>query len=212
MMTPSTNPAPKAPARVSLEPNGSRQGMLDGAWWPRSRDPVPELSALIGALTDLIGPVHRIGLNHATWDSHPRRVVARGHVVKLGWYGPNDANAVRIFGSRPHHLDLLLVPPDTAEAPAEAAMATATDATSRVRATDVLTAHGIAPSAPAVSAAPANGAAPEAAEPAAHAATGRRPRTGPLRTASAHDATRKNGNRTNGNQRPERGTADGGKP
>jgi hypothetical protein len=135
--------APEPHVRLSLEPHGSRQGMLDGAWWPRSRDPIPELKALVGALTAKGGAVYRIGLNHATWDSHPRRVTAGGHVVKLGWYGPTDAHAIRVFGDRAHHLDLLLVPPSAKPARAAAAMATATDATSRARATEVLAAHGI---------------------------------------------------------------------
>jgi hypothetical protein len=117
--------------------------MLDGAWWPRSRDPLSELPALIGELAARLGAVFRIGLNHGSWDTQPRQIVTGGRVVKLGWYGPTDAHAIRVFGDRRHHLDLLLVPPETAAASAEAAMATASDAASHARATDVLTAHGI---------------------------------------------------------------------
>jgi len=184
--------APEPHVRLSLEPNGSRQGMLDGAWWPRSRDPVPELRALVGALTAKGGAVYRIGLNHATWDSHPRRVTAGGHVVKLGWYGPIDAHAVRIFGDRAHHLDLLLVPPGAASAPAAAAMATATDATSRARATEVLTAHGISTD---VADQPVTGTP----------AAVRQPRTGPLLATAPNGASGTNGKR----RYPEKGTAEG---
>src|SRR5947207_1114018 len=56
---------PSLPARLSLTPAGSRPGLLDGAWWPRSRD----LSRKFPALTDVLdarwGRITRITVNPA---------------------------------------------------------------------------------------------------------------------------------------------------
>jgi hypothetical protein len=117
--------------------------MLDGAWWPRSNDSVRELTSLIGALTEETGRVFRISLNHASWDSYPRRISAGGHMVKLGWYGPRDVHAISISGDYTRPLDLLMVPPAADAEAAEAAMATASDADNRASATDVLGTHSI---------------------------------------------------------------------
>jgi hypothetical protein len=189
--TPAAIPA-EPQARLSLERNGSRLGMLDGAWWPRSRDTARELAPLISALTDETGIVYRVGLNHATWDSHPRRIIVGGHIVKLGWYGPSDAHAIRVFGDRRHHLDLLLVPPEADADSAAAAMVTASDSASQARATDVLTAHGIST---------------DLAAPPGPTADRPPPRTAPLRGTTANGA-RRNGKRPGG--QPAAGTAKGG--
>jgi hypothetical protein len=156
--------------------------MLDGAWWPRSRHAEVELTALVAELTVQAGRVFRIGLNRATWDSRPLRVVSGGHVVKIGWFGPADPHALSATGDFPHRLDLLVVPPAAATGPAEAAMRTASDPSSTARATTVLIAHGIdtttGSGSPAVAApAPAPRTAPlSVIGPAQHAVTnGHRP-------------------------------------
>jgi Family of unknown function (DUF5994) len=45
--------------RLSLKPSGSARGALDGAWWPRSTDPVIELVALSEELGAQRAPVRR---------------------------------------------------------------------------------------------------------------------------------------------------------
>ncbi len=179
--------------RLSLDQSGSRTGMLDGAWWPRSRDPARELGPLITELDGTTGTVFRIGLNRATWDSHPRRVTAHGHVVKVGWYGPTDANAVRIFGEHREHLDLLMVPPGADADSAAAAMVTASDSASQARATEVLTKHGIS----------TDGTAKAAARP-----TQPKPRTAPLTEVAMTGVTRQNGTRPHG-MKPPNGISNG---
>lgn len=186
------------PVRIILEPSESRRGMLDGAWWPRSRDPVRELEALIGALTSQLGRVYRVGLNHGTWDSHPRSVTAGGHVVKLGWYGPKDLHAIRVHGAYPQPLDLLVIPPEAASEAAEAAMATASDATSHAQATEVLTAHGISAAVPPRAGSPKPPAGRE------QGAASRPARTAPLRIVAANGTARQNGTRPNPS--PQSGT------
>lgn len=65
-------------AVVRLETTHERQGVLDGAWWPQSRDIAAELPALITALTEYLGPVTRIGLDATAWERLPTRLNAEG--------------------------------------------------------------------------------------------------------------------------------------
>jgi hypothetical protein len=124
--------------RLTLQPQLSGRGVLDGGWWPRSADPMVELPGLIAALDSRVGTVFRIALNHATWDSTPRKITTNGHVVKLGWYGPKDVHQISVSGAGRDRLDLLMVPPHASQSSAEAAMATAADSSSIVRATQIL--------------------------------------------------------------------------
>jgi hypothetical protein len=62
-------------AVVQLQTTHDRRGVLDGAWWPCSRDIAAELPALISALTEYLGPVTRVGLDAGAWDALPTRLV-----------------------------------------------------------------------------------------------------------------------------------------
>ncbi|WP_456341394.1 DUF5994 family protein [Streptomyces tendae] len=42
-------------------PRSHREGELDGAWWPRSRDITGEFPGLVPALSTYLGPVARVG-------------------------------------------------------------------------------------------------------------------------------------------------------
>lgn len=56
---------------LRLETTRSREGALDGAWWPRSRNIGAELPGLVGALTEHLGPVVSVGLDADAWDEVP---------------------------------------------------------------------------------------------------------------------------------------------
>jgi hypothetical protein len=57
----------------------------------------------------------RIALNADAWDTRPQRITTGGqHVVRLDWSGAWDAHTIRLTGRDPSHLDLLVIPPDTA--------------------------------------------------------------------------------------------------
>jgi hypothetical protein len=72
-------------------------------------------AALIAAVTDRLGMADRIALNADAWDTRPQRVTTGGkHVVRLDWSGAWDAHTIRLTGRDPSHLDLLVIPPDTA--------------------------------------------------------------------------------------------------
>jgi hypothetical protein len=54
-----------------LRQDPSVKTILDGAWWPRSRSTVPELTNLIIGLDDRQVTATRIMLNPEAWDEHP---------------------------------------------------------------------------------------------------------------------------------------------
>src|SRR6476620_10557120 len=70
-------------ALLRLQTTHFREGILDGAWWPRSRDVTAELPALIEVLTAHLGPIMRVGMDTAAWDDVPTRVVVDDRVVHL---------------------------------------------------------------------------------------------------------------------------------
>jgi Family of unknown function (DUF5994) len=79
--------APPAPLglRLRLDPTPSNVGILDGGWWPRSRDPDAELPGLIGGLDSSLGPITRVALNLDAWDRAP--VALPWTVAVSGWGG-----------------------------------------------------------------------------------------------------------------------------
>lgn len=72
------------PARLSLTPAGAVPGLLDGAWWPRSRDLSRELPALMDVLDAYWGRITRVTVNPAHWPVIPRKVPVAGHTVHVG--------------------------------------------------------------------------------------------------------------------------------
>ncbi|MFV2121281.1 DUF5994 family protein, partial [Streptomyces sp. Act-28] len=99
-------------AILRLETTRSRQGVLDGAWWPRSRDIGEELPALVRALAEHLGPISRVGLDAAAWDGLPVRLVVDDRVVHIDSFPVGDDTVLITRGDR-DHFSLLVVPPDT---------------------------------------------------------------------------------------------------
>jgi Family of unknown function (DUF5994) len=124
-------------ARLRLRPTPSRRTLLNGGWWPRSADPVAELPELIRAMDDRCGRVTRLMLGPAGWDSQPRWLGDAGRAVPLDWYPGQPAGLLTAFCGD-DRMDLLVVPPGTAEADAIAAMDLAAQAISVLRVPDIL--------------------------------------------------------------------------
>lgn len=133
-------PGPPSTPRVCLVQARASQAVLDGGWWPRSSDPIAELPGLILALSDRYGPIRRVMLNSNTWDTRFRRLTVGPRVVRVGWFGSLDPALAIATTDNGDQLDLLVVPPHTAEAAARAAMAQAADPTNTMRAPDILAA------------------------------------------------------------------------
>jgi len=140
------SPAPSV-LRLRLGPAPSRRTLLDGGWWPRSADPVAELPGLIRAIDDRYGLVTRLMLGPAGWDSQPRWLGGAGRAVPLDWFPGQPAGLLTAFcnGGR---VELLVVPPGSAEADALEAMNLAAQAVNLIRVPDIL-ATFISPAQPA---------------------------------------------------------------
>ena len=131
--------SPPFQPRLRLAPTKART-VLDGAWWPRSWDPVAELPGLVLALSERYGRIRHIMLNIHTWDSRFRRLAVGPDLVRIGWFDTLDPALLVATTGRDDQVDLLVVPPDTTPEAAERAMATAADPANLRHAPDILTA------------------------------------------------------------------------
>ncbi|MFE0604186.1 DUF5994 family protein [Streptomyces sp. NPDC058892] len=98
-------------ALLRLETTRSREGLLDGAWWPHTRDIETELPALIGVLTGHLGPITRVGVDASAWNALPPRLIIDDQVVHLD-SDPVGDDTVLITRGRNDHFALLVVPPE----------------------------------------------------------------------------------------------------
>lgn len=126
-------------ARVRLDPEPSRETILDGGWWPHSTDLMVELPQLIAALAGR-GEITHALVNSADWDlPHERRLSAGRKGVRLGFYSAQPAGLITLmsdFGR--DRFDLVVVPPSTAAAAADSTMKAAATATDDRRAPALL--------------------------------------------------------------------------
>ncbi|MFI8165521.1 DUF5994 family protein [Streptomyces sp. NPDC085931] len=137
-MTATISPPPTAEAddrtfssstlRLSLAPAGPAPALLDGAWWPHSRDLGAELPALAAVLDPLWGRITRVTVNPTHWPVVPRKVPVTGHTVKVGWFlDQQDPHELLLLSYRAGRWNLLVIPPQTSPAAAAWLMAAASD-------------------------------------------------------------------------------------
>ncbi|WP_046777759.1 DUF5994 family protein [Streptomyces yangpuensis] len=124
-------------ALLRLETTQSREGLLDGAWWPRTRDIETELPALISALAGHLGPISRVGVDASAWNGVPTRLVIDDQVVHLD-SDPVGDDTVLVTRGHNDHFALLVVPPDTTADAAREAMARAVRADNIAQASQIL--------------------------------------------------------------------------
>lgn len=99
--------------RLAFSPSSTADDVVNGGWWPRTRDPAAELPALAAAVADRLGVVRRIALNADAWTSWPHQImISGGPMVRLDWC-TGDAHTIRLTGGDASQLDLLAIPPDT---------------------------------------------------------------------------------------------------
>lgn len=133
-------------ALLRLETTQSREGLLDGAWWPRSRDVAAELPSLITALTQHLGTITRVGLDATAWQDIPTRLVVDDQVVHLD-SAPVGDDTVLVTRGHNDHFTLLVVPPLTTAVAAREAMARAVRADNITQAAQILIATTVTTSA-----------------------------------------------------------------
>ncbi|MFD6762974.1 DUF5994 family protein [Streptomyces roseolus] len=123
-----TTLAPSHSARLSLTPKTTLAGLLDGAWWPRSRDLAAELPPLVDALEERFGRITRVTVNPTRWPVVPHKVAVAGHTVHtvhVGWFTEQDPDKMILLSYTVGRVDLLVIPPETEPAAATRLMAAA---------------------------------------------------------------------------------------
>ena len=118
---------PEPAARILLKPPSEHPGMVDGAWWPRSRNLVRELPLLVAALDGIWGQIYHATVQVHMWPDIPEKVRTGRHIVRVGWFDteqdPHDICLISVPGRG--RRDLLVVPPQLDPAIAARLMATA---------------------------------------------------------------------------------------
>jgi hypothetical protein len=123
--------------RVSFDPALNRHGAVDGGWWPHSRNALTELPGLIAALDSRPGVrVQRLSVHRDDWDEIPRRLTADGgHRIRVDWFTTIPRHTISVTTAGKEPIELLVVPPGTAEGTAQAAdILTASQAQGRLSA------------------------------------------------------------------------------
>jgi Family of unknown function (DUF5994) len=139
-------------ARLCLRLTVPDRGVLDGGWWPCSRDPAVELPKLIADLNTHFGQlaiITRVALNLTAWDHTPHRVAIGDRIVPVGWSGTLDIDTIALITTRHDRITLLVVPPEATADSAAIALAMASLGDNSTRPLAVLAASGITASNPA---------------------------------------------------------------
>jgi hypothetical protein len=134
-----------AQPRLSLSSDRVSRGVLNGGWWPRSRDPAAELAGLVVAITGHYGPIRRLILNSHTWDTGFDRLVVGSGTVQIRWFSTAEPSLLVAITEYGDQVNLLVVPPDTSADTARTAMAKAADPANRLHAPAILAARSNTP-------------------------------------------------------------------
>ncbi|NBE93991.1 hypothetical protein FE391_08580 [Nonomuraea sp. KC401] len=126
--------------RLSLHPVPNRRAVVDGAWWPYSRDAAAELPGLIAAVDRLLDRVTlRVGVHGDTWQSLPRRIPARGRQIRISWSRHTDPRVITLTFATGEPVVLLIIPSGTATGAAEATLKLTAQDTAGLTPDDILT-------------------------------------------------------------------------
>jgi Family of unknown function (DUF5994) len=86
--------------------------VVDGSWWPHSRDALTELPGLVAALDSRPGVrVQRLSVHRDDLDEIPRRLTAGGHAVRVDWFTTIPRHTVSVTTAGQEPIELLVVPP-----------------------------------------------------------------------------------------------------
>lgn len=129
---------------LRLATTRNREGILDGAWWPRSRDAGRQLPGLISALSEHLGPIDRVGLDARAWDGVPVRLMVDDLLVHVDSHPVGDDTLLVTCGDRDLFV-LLVVPPGASPSAAREAMSRAVEAGNVTQAEQILIDTSIRP-------------------------------------------------------------------
>ncbi|RYB89967.1 hypothetical protein EUA93_21155 [Nocardioides oleivorans] len=120
-MTTPHQPVSRGPLRLRMGQSPGRD-VLDGGWWPRSRDLPVELADLIDHFPDHLGRVTRAVVSSPDWDLRARAVAVSGRYVKVGPFPGDGRHLVVLTTSHRTALRLLVVPHDLTRGQGEEAL------------------------------------------------------------------------------------------
>lgn len=132
-----SSPARQA-LRLTLKPQAAAMGMINGAWWPRSRDSLAEFPAMIAGIQWRLGAPSRVAYNTGAWTEAPRRIVVDGYAVRLEGVRSLDEHTVQVSGHGWRRMALLVIPPESAGRTAARALARAADPDNTEHAAQIL--------------------------------------------------------------------------
>jgi hypothetical protein len=133
----------RAEVRLRMKPNIADRGYVDGAWWPRSSDPMAEFPGLVLAMSSWVGPVGRVAYNTDDWQRPGAKLTVEGWVVKLIGSRAMDPNTVVVTGPNQRRMSLLVVPPGTPGGVARAVLQSAAEADNVASVEEILTSNGV---------------------------------------------------------------------
>jgi hypothetical protein len=113
----------RAAVRLQMKPNTATRGHVNGAWWPRSHDPVAEFPGLVLVMSSWVGPIRRVTYHLHDWATAGRELTVEGWMVTLVGLPTLDANTIVVTGQR--LMKLLVVPPGTPGGAARAVLRSA---------------------------------------------------------------------------------------
>jgi hypothetical protein len=97
-------------------------GVMDGGWWPRSRDRVHELGELVDNFPGEHGRVVRARFSSPDWDATSRRIPEAPDATKAELFPQDDPHLIRLGLEDHRTLQLLVVPPGMSQEQGEEAL------------------------------------------------------------------------------------------
>ena len=114
-------PGSREPLRLRMvERTGN--SLLDGGWWPQSRDLAVELADLVDHFPVEHGRVVRALYSPPDWDGPARRVAVGGGYVKAGSFPGDDTHLIRLRTYDHRALRVLVIPPGYSRSQGEEAL------------------------------------------------------------------------------------------
>jgi hypothetical protein len=119
---------------LHLDPTGSPDDLLDGAWWPRSADASVELPELVLAIDNVHGEVVSVRLGAEGWRHRSTHLSIGGRRVGVGYFASQPASLLTASCEHGARINLLVVTPLSSEVDAGTAMSHAITIGNRVTA------------------------------------------------------------------------------
>lgn len=116
---------------------------VDGAWWPRSRDPAAVFPELVLVMSSWVGPVCRVTYRLDEWEAAGRELVIDGWPVELAGSVTLERNTVLVTGTHQRQRSLLVVPPGVRGGVARAVLRSAAGPEVVAGVEEMLTSNGV---------------------------------------------------------------------